>query len=320
MATRPVATTRTTAETTERTDPEDSGDTMREQLDAHIADPRGAVVLLAIGSKGSGKTHFCLRFLRNALEKGHIDKLFIIAPTAKFEAANSYAWAQEGKVFLFTEYFPVLTHLLLHRRDNGQEDTSRVALFVDDLAAAGGAMLHQDESFAGLVAVARHVRVNIVLAHHSVTGGAGGHGLLPPFLRQNLTHVLLTRIASRKLIEASYEEWLGLNKAWANVREFIPWFVRLTDAGAGPGTGLLVDVAGKHPGSISWSVKSWWPDCAPDVPPRPLPKPTPTPKPKPKPAAVTDPSSDSDSSDDDDREKKRSRRPGPQVALRQAVA
>lgn len=295
--------------------PVDAGDALRDSLAAHIADPKGAVVMLAVGSKGSGKTHFCLRFLRHALESGAIDKLFLIAPTAKFEASDSYAWADPKRVFIFTQYVPVLTHMLLHRRDKGEE-VSRVALFVDDMAAADGQLLWRDDNFSALVAIARHVRVNIVLAHHAVTGGH----CLPTFLRQNLSHTLLTRIASKKLLEQVYEEWLGLNKAWTSFRSFASWFCRLTDAGAGPGTGLLVDVAGKQPGSLSWSVKTWWPECAPDVPPGGVKKTTTTTTaPKKDDTSSTSSSSSSSDEDEDDR-RKRQRRTGPTQVLAKAVA
>ena len=247
---------------------------MRDGVERQVADPRGAVVLLAVGSKGSGKTHFCLRFLRHSLETGAVDKLFLIAPTAKFEAADSYRWADPGRVFVVEQYSPALIHSLLHRADGGRE-VSRVALFVDDLAAADGTLLWKDPNFSALVSIARHVKVNIVLAHHSVTGGH----CLPTFVRQNLTHCFLTRIASKKLLEACFDEWLGLNKAWANFRQFVPWMTELTEAG--PGSGVLVDVAGRTPGLLTWTTKDWWAECAPDVPPKKPPaKTAPPPKPR----------------------------------------
>lgn len=262
--------------------PVDKGDELRSSLEEHIADKKGAVVLLAVGSKGSGKTHFCVRFLRHSLESGAIDKLFMIAPTAQYEASDSYKWADPKRVFIVEQYSPALIWHLRHRRDKGEE-VSRVALFIDDLVAADGSTIWKDQNFAELVAVARHVRVNIVLAHHAVTGGHS----LPTFVRQNLSHCLLTRIASKKLLEQCFDEWLGLNRAWRSFREFCPWMTRITEAG--PGSGLLVDVSGKLPGAVSWSVKGWWPECAPDAPPRALPPPEkPVPAPKPKPADGAD--------------------------------
>ena len=229
---------------------------VKEGLEALWKDPKGAVVMLAVGSKGSGKTHFCTRMLRWALHSGAVDKLFMVVPTFRFEASGSYAWADEKRVFVCERYSPALVQMLLHRRDLGQ-DASRVALFIDDLAAADGESLWRDQAFVELVAVARHVRVNIVLAHHAVQAGHS----LPTFIRQNLTHALVTRIASRKLLEQIYEEWISLYPGFQNGRHFIAEHVERT--AAGPGHGILIDVSGKAPGQLARDVIDWWQEFAP---------------------------------------------------------
>eukprot|EP01012_Entosiphon_sulcatum_P010927 TRINITY_DN16534_c0_g1_i1.p2 TRINITY_DN16534_c0_g1~~TRINITY_DN16534_c0_g1_i1.p2 ORF type:complete len:163 (+),score=25.70 TRINITY_DN16534_c0_g1_i1:566-1054(+) len=109
-----------------------------------------------------------------------------------------------------------------------------------------------------MIAIARHLRVNIVLCHHAVSGSR----VLPPFLRQNLTHCLVTRIASRRLLEAIYEEWVSLLPNWKNTKEFVAWHADLTKHG--PGSGVMIDVGGKHPQTLDSEIKSWWMEWAPD--------------------------------------------------------
>lgn len=286
------------ATTTVGTGPVDNADQLRDGLEKLIADPKGSCVMIAIGQKGSGKSFTCLKLLRHALENGYVDKAFLIAPTARFEAADSYAWCDPKRVYIITTYSPALIFQLLHRRDNG-EDCSRVALFIDDMAAGDGQTLGQDQNFAALMAIARHVRLGLLLmAHHSCTGAH----VLSPIIRQLATHCLLTRISSRKLVESVYDEWVSLSPAWSNFREFAAWFTQITREG--PGSGVILDVGGKTPDTLSWSFKNWWKECAPDVPPR---QPHAAAKPAPKPRAR----SDSSSSDDDRRPARRPVPAGP---------
>lgn len=254
-----------------------SDDLVRDGLEELWADEHGAVVMLAVGSKGSGKTHFCLKMLRMAMETGKIHKLIAIAPVFRFESSQSYAWLADPKwaspakgspypgprVVVCQRYSPSLIQQLLHRRDPPKEgepakDASRLCLWIDDLSAAADDVLFGDAGFTELIAIARHLRVHIVLCHHAVSGAR----VLPPFLRQNLTHCLVTRIASRKLLDAIYEEWVSLLPNWKNGKEFIQWHSQLT--AAGPGTGVLIDVSGKHPQTIAVNIKDWWSEYSPD--------------------------------------------------------
>lgn len=250
---------------------------VREGLEELWADPHGAVVMLAVGAKGSGKTHFCQRMLRMALETGKIDKLVVVAPVFRFESSGSYKWMTDPKwekpakdspfpgqrVLVCERYSPSLIQKILHRRDPDRpggepKEASRMCLWIDDLSAAADDILFGDAGFTELIAIARHLRVSVVLCHHAVTGAR----VLPPFLRQNLSHCLVSRIASRKLLDCIYEEWVSLLPHWKSSREFVAWHSELTKAG--PGSGIVIDIGGKHPQTVASDIKDWWSEWAPD--------------------------------------------------------
>lgn len=236
------------------------GDPVLENLEEMFADRRQAPAVLLLGIRGSGKSNTALRMIRWALESGAIDKLIAILPVYKYESSGSYSWMREKdmveRVMVTEEYSPSLIQAILNRKID--ENSSRLLLFIDDLAAAAGKMLWEDNGFTKLLSVTRHVRCSIVLCHHACSGGY----MLPGFIRQNASHIFLLRISNRKLLQQTYEEWMSLvPEEWAsNLNRFVAAFTEHTSAG-GPGSGLCIDLARSE---VSWRIKEWWPEFRPD--------------------------------------------------------
>lgn len=233
---------------------------VKEALDAMWCDPKATPAVVLVGARGSGKSFFANKMIRAALENGAIDKLFAVVPTLRFEASGSYAWFDDpqfkGKIFVQEAYSPSLTLQLLNRKI--EEKSSRVCLWVDDLAAADGLAFFADHNFARLLVVSRHLRTCIVLCNHSV---ASGHQI-PAFVRQQVSHLVLMRVSNRKLLETAYIEFLSLHKGFRNFKHFLEVFVRISEQG--PGSGICIDLAGKAPGKAALSIREWWQDYAPE--------------------------------------------------------
>lgn len=239
---------------------DDESAEVKEALDAMWCDPRATPAVVLVGARGSGKSYFANKMVRAALLNGAIDKLFAVVPTLKFEASGSYAWFDDpqfkGKIFALEAYSPSLTLQLLNRKI--EEKSSRVALWVDDLAAADGEVFWADRNFAKLLVVSRHLRTCIVLCNHSVASGS----TLPCFIRQNISHLVLMRVSNRKLLETAFIEFLSLHKGFKNFKHFLAEFTRITEQG--PGSGICIDLAGKAPGKAALSIREWWQDYAPE--------------------------------------------------------
>lgn len=191
-----------------------------------LKDPRQEAFVLSVGLKGSGKTYlvsqmlrWCMTATRDDGQVGLYEKYFVIAPTYKFEASNTYAflndrkWTGRAEVYVAEEYGTSLSQDFLNRDDAKKGYVApRSMVFVDDLTAAAYDRLSGDPAFLRLVSIMRHKRVSLVLCHHSLrSGGGGGSSIINPFLRAQLSYIFLHKISNVKLAKSLYEEFVSIN-------------------------------------------------------------------------------------------------------------
>ena len=90
------------------------------QLMDQLRDPKRAVVMLQCGIRAQGKTTKMTAILRWCLDNNTADEYFLIAPSFIRDANHGYAWLHQneykGRVFVLTDYTPMLSEFLFKRK------------------------------------------------------------------------------------------------------------------------------------------------------------------------------------------------------------
>ena len=187
---------------------------MREQFEDRTAAP----IILALGHKGSGKSFRIMTLIKHLLDHDLYDRYLLFLPSYAFEAKGSYTWlkAYSKKVFIAPEFTPEISKAFLARTDEKMKpgEVPRTFLWLDD--AGVNTSLYSDRDFLGLLSIARHKRLSIVMCYHSLSSGK----TLNPFVRQNCTHCFLFRITNRALLEQIWDEVVSMSPLWSSFKTF----------------------------------------------------------------------------------------------------
>lgn len=236
---------------------------LEEDLKRQLCDRSQAPIVLALGIKGGGKTYKLNQMIRWCMANECYDVYFLILPVYKFEADDSYAYLKDkritgkAKVFVAPEYGNQLSTSIMSRKDD--ENSPRIMIWLDDLAAGAYSRLVEDEAFVALISIARHKKVSIVICYHSLTSG-GPRGVLNPFVRANITHLFLYKLTNTKLLESIYEEFLSLVPEFKNFNDFKRRFVEHTFVNTESEKYKSLCIALQH-SQVDWNLKEWFTDA-----------------------------------------------------------
>lgn len=178
-------------------------------------------VLLSIGTKGSGKTHLMLNFLRYAFANELYERYVLILPSFSFEQHDSYSFidANRKDIFVFEGYNEMISYELMKDQKNPKKRLKTLYVMDD---ASGESVWHLDGSLKKMITVIRHLDITLWMIVHSASG------ILSPFLRQNTDAMLLSKITNMKLLENIYEEYLSMSERYNGKeghRQFVTDFI-----------------------------------------------------------------------------------------------
>lgn len=175
-------------------------------------------LILSLGTKGSGKTHLLLNYLRFCFENEKYEKYILILPAYNFEQNDSYEFIDSKRkdIYIMTEYSEAITKKLydIQTKDKHKKKT----LFVLD-DASGMSLFNLDDSLRQLITVLRHTNITMWMLIHAAKG------ILSTFIRMNTDVLLLSKITNKKLLETIYEEYLSMTEEYSNDNRGIKKFI-----------------------------------------------------------------------------------------------
>ncbi len=205
-------------------------------------------VILSIGTKGSGKTHLLLNFLRYAIMNNYYDQYIMVLPMFELEENNSYNFinAKDKNMFIFDSYNEVITADLIKQQTKDIKNKKKVLFIIDD--ASGEDVFRIDDSLRHLITSIRHFNVALWMCVHSASG------ILSPFIRQQTDILFLSKITNYKLLKNIYEEFLSLMDDYVGVdghKNFVDKVIKLHKEK------YQVIYMNIRTGSIDYNVAKW---------------------------------------------------------------
>jgi len=156
--------------------------------------------VIAIGSKGSGKSYLMTSYLKHALYNNTYKNIHFVCPVGvKGEANDSYAFLQNQKhVLIYPHYSEAVS-----KRVDADRKKATTLFLIDD---ASGELLHNiDNTLIQLITTTRHFKkCSIWICVHSAKR------ILTPIIRQNLDHLFIYRIINMKLLADFYDEYFSM--------------------------------------------------------------------------------------------------------------
>lgn len=177
-------------------------------------------VTVSVGTKGSGKTHLMLAYVKFALRTRRFDSLHLVLPSFSNEEDDSYKWLTEhNNVYIYTQYSPVVTERVI-KAATANAKAGKQTFFALDDATHNGVDLSIDHEFLELITTSRHKKVSVWLIFHSL------RAVINPVIRANIDYMFIFRISNNRLLTALYEEYFSMFKEFASKpREFSAWYV-----------------------------------------------------------------------------------------------
>lgn len=223
-------------------------------------------VTVSVGTKGSGKTHLLLQFIRYALHSKRYAEYHLILPSVRDEKDDAYSWLIHiPYVHIYDKYSPAVIERVTAAAEKHSKSSKSIFFAFDD-ATHSGWDISSDPAFAELITTSRHRRVSIWVVTHALTN------VIRPMFRANIDRLFLFSVTNNKLLKSAWEEFFSMYKDYRKWDTFNDWFnekVFSTKFGA-----IMLDLYAK---TYTDTVPSWWLHKVPTY------RYTPPPKPKPKP-------------------------------------
>ena len=166
--------------------------------------------ILAIGSKGGGKSHLMTSFLKFHLLENTYEYIHFCCPCYGGEADDQYAFLKDQKqVLIYKHYNPKISALVDKDRQKG-----KTLFLIDD--ASSELISNIDTGLLHLITTARHYKsCTLYFAVHSCKK------ILLPIVRQNIDHLFIYKIINAGLLRDLYDEYLSMlfNK-WQEFKDF----------------------------------------------------------------------------------------------------
>jgi len=172
--------------------------------------------VIAIGSKGSGKSYLMTSYLKHALYNNSYKNIHFVCPVGiKGEANGSYSFLENQKHVLV---YPHYSEAVAKRVDSDRKKAPTLFI-IDD---ASGELLHNiDNTLIQLITTTRHFKkCSIWICVHSAKR------ILTPIIRQNLDHLFIYRIINMKLLDDFYQEYFSM--LFDNFKTFKDFYIQST--------------------------------------------------------------------------------------------
>jgi len=156
--------------------------------------------VIAIGSKGSGKSYLMTSYLKHVLLHNTFKNIHMVLPIGIHgEANNSYSFLEDQK---HVQVYPHYTEAVAKRVDSDRKKGTTLFILDD----ASGELLHNiDNTLIQLITTTRHFKkCTIWVCVHSAKR------ILTPIVRQNLDHLFIYRIINMKLLQDFYDEYFSM--------------------------------------------------------------------------------------------------------------
>ena len=166
--------------------------------------------ILAIGSKGGGKSHLMTSFLKFHLLENTYEFIHFCCPCYGGEADEQYKFLKDQKqVQIYKHYVPRISALVDKDRQKG-----KTLFLIDD--ASSELISNIDTGLLHLITTARHYKsCTLYFAVHSCKK------ILLPIVRQNIDHLFIYKIINAGLLRDLYDEYLSmLFDKWTDFKEF----------------------------------------------------------------------------------------------------
>ena len=120
----------------------------------------------------------------------------------------------------------------------------RTLIFIDGAALSATSIY--EPNFYGMLSIARHIGISLIINYHSLTSGRA----LSPFIRQNIEYLCLYKIVSEDLLRTIYDEYLSLASDIGSWKEFRQKYIKHVNDGEYKS--ILLDA---RSGNTDWSLR-----------------------------------------------------------------
>ena len=148
-------------------------------------------------------------------------------PVYQYEATDSYDFikkykkANPKKMNIFDRYSYLITNNMMK---TAEKKKKRTLIFIDDAALSAQSIY--EPNFYGMLSIARHIGISLIINYHSLTSGRA----LSPFIRQNIEYLCLYKIVSEDLLKTIYDEYLSLATDIGSWKEFRLKYIKHVNA------------------------------------------------------------------------------------------
>ena len=166
--------------------------------------------ILAIGSKGGGKSHLMTSFLKFHLLENTYEYIHFCCPCYGGEADDQYAFLKDQKqVLIYKHYNAKISTLVDKDRQKG-----KTLFLIDD--GSSELISNIDTGLIHLITTARHYKsCTLYFALHS------SRKVMLPIVRQSVDHMFIYKIINAGLLRDLYDEYFSMlfNK-WQEFKDF----------------------------------------------------------------------------------------------------
>ena len=146
-------------------------------------------IILSLGSKGSGKTHMMINYLKWALMNMKYAEYHLVLPAYKNEKDGQYGFLKGMKnVFIYNTYNPKICSRI--KKPN--------TLFIIDDATSNGLDIKKDMNLMKIITTSRHCKIQLWLIFHAV------RSIMSVPVRANIDYLFVHKTTNRKLLEAIF--------------------------------------------------------------------------------------------------------------------
>jgi len=171
--------------------------------------------IVAVGSKGQGKSYLMTSFLKHVLSLGYYKNVHFVCPCYNGEASNSYQFLKDQKhVLIYKSYSQSVS-----KRVDADRKKAPTLFLIDD--GTSELINNIDPSFINLITTNRHFKkCTIYIAVHS------SKKAMVPVVRNNIDHIFIYKIANVKLLEDIYYEFFSM--LFEKFKSFKDFYVETT--------------------------------------------------------------------------------------------
>lgn len=166
-------------------------------------------IILSLGSKGSGKTHMMINYLKYALMTNKYAEYHLVLPAYKNEKDGQYEFLKGMKnVYIYNTYNPKICGRI--KKPN--------TLFIIDDATSNGLDIKKDMNLMRIITTSRHMKIQLWLIFHAV------RSIMSVPVRANIDYLFVHKTTNRKLLEAIYEEYFSMYPEFDREQTFINFY------------------------------------------------------------------------------------------------